>query len=39
METLARQFENELKDKMLRAKKNVNIIPPDLIRCLRNMVE
>lgn len=39
MDKLALQFENELKDKMLRAKKNVNIIPPDLIRCLRNMVE
>ena len=27
METLARQFENELKDKMLRAKKECKAIP------------
>lgn len=32
------QFENELKDKMLRAKKGANIILPGLIRCWRNMV-
>ena len=37
MDKLAQQFENELKGKMLRAKKNANIIRPDLIKCLHNM--